>query len=300
VIINQAQSYNYFLGEVILGLLPKAGGGYQVVARAGRDIANTTSIPEDAVTKAVIQPYDTFLVTYKTRIVGQTTTPIDATSAYITETNAANLQADASVWKLNTVLSPTVHVDFHLSGAMTNGKIAATATPTTPYTMTVNDMFTLMPYENSLVVFHLTGAQLKTLLERGYRNYWYYKNGGSSHGGYSYYTTCMLDISAGGIITYTNNDPLVYTTTVSHVGGLSFGNTVVNLNDNVISYTVSTVNYLAAGSCNFNNPGVTTIWPLNQIVADTQNYVRDVVIQYIPTLAQPITPVVENRLRGIP
>jgi len=138
------------------------------------------------------------------------------------------------------------------------------------------------------------------LLERGYRNYWYYKNGGSTHGGYSYYTTCMLDISAGGIITYTNNDPLVYTTTVSHVGGLSFGNTVVDLNDNVISYTVSTVNYLAAGSCNFNNPGVTTIWPLNQIVADTQNYVRDVVIQYIPTLTQPIAPAVENRIRGIP
>jgi hypothetical protein len=83
------------------------------------------------------------------------------------------------------------------------------------------------------------------------------------------------------------------------VGGLSFGNTVVDLNDNVISYTVSTVNYLAAGSCNFNNAGV-TLWPLAQIAADTQNYVRDVVIEYLPTLAQPIAPAVENRLRGIP
>ena len=47
VIINQAYRYNTFLGEVVLGLLPKAGGGYDVVPRAGRDIANTTSVPED-------------------------------------------------------------------------------------------------------------------------------------------------------------------------------------------------------------------------------------------------------------
>jgi len=156
-----------------------------------------------------------------------------------------------------------------------------------------------MPYENSLVVFRLNGPQLKTILDRAYRNYWYYKNGGSTHGGYSYYTTCMLTINAGGIITYTNNDPSVYTTTVEHVGGLSYGNTSINFLDATTYYTVSTVNYIAAGSCNFNNGG-TTIWPLNQIVADTQNYVRDVVIQYIPTLSQPITPLVENRIRGIP
>ena len=29
VIINQAYRYNNYLGEVVLGLLPKAGGGYR-------------------------------------------------------------------------------------------------------------------------------------------------------------------------------------------------------------------------------------------------------------------------------
>lgn len=297
VIINQAQSYNYFLGEVVLGVLPKTGGGYEVVSRAGRAIANTTSVLEDTATKAIIQPYDDFLAIYKNQIVGQTTVPIDASNAYITETNAANVQADASLWKLNSSLP--FPVDFHLSGAMTNGKIASTATPANPYTMTVNDMFTLMPYENSLVVFRLNGPQLKTILDRAYRNYWYYKYS-PNYGGYSHYTTCMLDISGSGIITYTNDDPNVYTTTVEHVGGLSFGGTTVNFLDATTFYTVSTVNYIAAGSCNFNNGGV-TIWPLNQIVADTQNYVRDVVIQYIPTLAQPIAPPpYEGRIRVLP
>ena len=54
------------------------------------------------------------------------------------------------------------------------------------------------------------------------------------------------------------------------------------------------MNYLAAGSCNFNNDGE-TIWPLDQIEYDTQFYVRDTVINY--TEAQGvINPIVEGRL----
>ena len=42
-------------------------------------------------------------------------------------------------------------------------------------TLTVNDMYTLMPYENSLLVMEMNGPQIKEVLERGYRNYWWYK-----------------------------------------------------------------------------------------------------------------------------
>jgi hypothetical protein len=58
------------------------------------------------------------------------------------------------------------------------------------------------------------------------------------------------------------------------------------------------VNYLAAGSCNFNNGGV-SLWPLNQLVADTQYYVRDAVIEYIAAQPGPIAPAVEGRLQFI-
>jgi hypothetical protein len=60
---------------------------------------------------------------------------------------------------------------------------------------------------------------------------------------------------------------------------------------------VSTVNYLAAGSCNFNNGGV-TLWPLNQIVADTQYYVRDAVIDYVTAMGT-VSPKIEGRLSFI-
>ncbi len=36
VIINQAYRYNNNLGEVVIGLRAKAGGGYEVVSQAGR------------------------------------------------------------------------------------------------------------------------------------------------------------------------------------------------------------------------------------------------------------------------
>jgi hypothetical protein len=69
----------------------------------------------------------------------------------------------------------------------------------------------------------------------------------------------------------------------------------VDLTDATTVYTVSTVNYVAAGSCNFNDDGE-TIWPLDQIVADTQLYVRDAVINYVEAQPGPIAPAIEGRL----
>jgi 2',3'-cyclic-nucleotide 2'-phosphodiesterase (5'-nucleotidase family)/subtilisin family serine protease len=299
VIINQAYRYNTYLGEVVMGLLPKAGGGYDVVSRAGRYLANATTVPEDAAVKAIVKPYNDFLTVYRTRAIGRTAVPIDTTNAYIGETNAANQQADASMWKLTSTLP--ISIDFHLSGAMTQSNpkmMFPTASVATPVTMTVDDMFTLMPYENSLVVMDINGAQLKAILERGFRNYWYYKTypNDPNPGGYSKYTTCMLNVSAGAVITY--QDTLTYTPSSNYVLGMSVKGVPIDFTA-ATTYTVSTVNYLAAGSCNFNNSGV-SLWPLDQIVADTQNYVRDVVIEYTPLLPQPISPMVEGRLRFLP
>jgi hypothetical protein len=55
------------------------------------------------------------------------------------------------------------------------------------------------------------------------------------------------------------------------------------------------VNYVAAGSCNFNNAGE-TIWPLAQITYDSQLYVRDSVINYVDAQVGPIAPAIEGRL----
>ncbi len=193
VLINHAYRYNNTLGEIVLGMRAKAEGGYEVASRTGRYLSVTMSTLEDAATKAIIDPYVTALAAYNDKVIGQTTVPIDALQAFTQETNGANLQADAAVYELED--KNGIPVDFHLSGAMTN-KAVATAGPY-PVTLKVADMFSLMPYENSLVVLNMNGPQLKAVLERAYRNYYYYKYV-PGYGGYSYYTTCMIDINTGG------------------------------------------------------------------------------------------------------
>jgi 2',3'-cyclic-nucleotide 2'-phosphodiesterase (5'-nucleotidase family) len=288
VIINQAYRYNSELGLVSLGFLPDGNGGYDLITRAGSFIAVRNDTPEDSVINTLITPYTTQLAEYTNTPIGETLYPLDALQAYTQETNAANLQADAAVWEL---AQHDITVDFYLSGAMSNRKVAGSATPVNPFPLLVSDMFTLMPYENSLVTLELNGPQLKTLLERGYRNYYYYKYV-PGRGGYSYYTTCMLDINSVGQITYADRYP--YLPNGNNVVSLTINGDAVDFTDADIYYHVATVNYLAAGSCNFNDDGQ-TLWPLDQIVYDTQYYVRDSMINYIMDM-ETISPTIEGRL----
>ncbi len=290
-LVTQAYRYNNTLGEVVIGLRSN-GTGYDVVSESGRYITVTMSTVEDPAIKAIMDPYVTALAAYNNKVIGQTTVPIDTTNAYVGETNAANLQADASIYELN---KNGITPDFHLSGAMTQSSpkvLFPTATIINPQTVKISDMFTLMPYENSLVVLNMNGPQIKTVLERGYRNYYYYKYV-AGYGGYSYYTTCMLDTNSGNQIRYDDQYPTL--PNGNNVVSFKFGGVPVDFTDATTFYKVSTVNYLAAGSCNFNDAGV-SLWPLNQIANDTQYYVRDAVIDYI-TYEGTIAPAIEGRIK---
>jgi 2',3'-cyclic-nucleotide 2'-phosphodiesterase (5'-nucleotidase family) len=287
VIVGQAYRYNNTLGIEVLGLRAKVGGGYEVVSETGRYLSVTMSTAEDGPTKSIVDPYLVPFNTYNNTVVGVTTTPIDALQAFTQETSGANLQADAAMYELT---ENGITPDFHLSGAMTN---KATLGPY-PQTLKVSDMFTLMPYENSLVVLSMNGPQLKAVLERAYRNYYYYKYV-PGYGGYSYYTTCMLDTNFGNQITYNDLSPAL--PNGNNVVALTIGGVDIDFADADTFYNVSTVNYLAAGSCNFNDGGV-SLWPLDQIVADTQYYVRDAVIDYVDFM-NTVSPVIEGRLSFI-
>jgi 2',3'-cyclic-nucleotide 2'-phosphodiesterase (5'-nucleotidase family) len=282
-----AHDYKYavYLGQVNVGWI-----GDEIVLREGYLIPAGEVDPDPAL-EAYLAPYIAEIDAYNATVIGKTEVPIDALEAHTQETNGANLQADAAIFELFD--KEGVVVDIHLSGAMSNRLVAPDATPTDPATLTKGDMFTLMPYENSLVVLEMTGLEIKEILERGYRNYWYYKYD-PDYGDYSHYTTCMLTTDAGNVITY--SDPGAGTPPDgNNVVSLTLGGVPVDLTDAMTTYNVSTVNYVAAGSCNFNNDGE-TIWPLDQIVADTQLYVRDSVINYVEAQVGPIAPAIEGRL----
>lgn len=280
-LIAQAQRYASWLGRVVVGLVDG-----EVVLREGALIP-TSEATVDPTLSSYLAPYLAEITAYNDTVIGQTTVPIDATRAYTEETNGANLQADAAVWELTDRAG--VEVDLHLSGAMANRMVGAGATEATPVSLTNGDMFTLMPYENSLVVLEMNGPQIKRVLERSYRNWWWYSQG-SPYGGYSYYTTCMMTTDAGNQITYDGAEP-----DGGNVVSMTLDGSAIDLTDADTTYAVSTVNYLAAGSCNFNDSGE-TIWPLEQITHDTQLYVRDSVVSYVAAQPGPIAPAIEGRL----
>jgi 2',3'-cyclic-nucleotide 2'-phosphodiesterase (5'-nucleotidase family) len=281
-LIAHARRYAGYLGQVNVGFI-----GDEIVLREGFLIP-TSEATVDPALEAYLAPFDAEIVAYNETVIGDTAVPIDALEAYTEETNGANLQADAAIFELASNETPA---DIHLSGAMSNRLVAAGATPAVPLDLTKGDMFTLMPYENSLVVMSMSGPQIKEVLERGYRNYYNFKYV-PGYGGYSHYTTCMLTTNEGVQITYDEKS-----------GAAPDGDNVVSLTINgtavdfasADTYNVSSVNYVVAGSCNFNDGGV-TLWPLDQIVADTQLYVRDSVINYVAAQAGTISPAIDGRL----
>jgi len=286
-LIGQTRAYGQYLGKINIGYTGNVTDGYEIMLREGYLIEAKEAVTDTELV-AYLDPFVSELESYTDQVIGHTTVPIDALEGYTKETNGANLQTDAAVFELAL---HGIDVDFHLSGAMSNKKIADEATATDPFTLTVGDMYTLMPYENSLVAMRMNGPQIKQVLERAYRNYYYYKYV-PGYGGYSHYTTCMLDIDQVGRIIYRDRYPSL--PDGDNVYALELNGQPIDFLDATTYYTVSTVNYLAAGSCNFNDDGV-TLWPLDQIVADTQYYVRDSVIDYV-TAMDTIAPRIEGRL----
>ena len=287
-LIAHARRYADYLGQVNIGFI-----GDEIVLREGFLIPTSEATPDPAL-EAYLAPFEAEIDAYNETIIGQTEVPIDALDAYTQETNGANLQADSAIFEL--LDKEGAVVDAHLSGAMSNRLVAAGARPDSPLDLTKGDMFTLMPYENSLVVFSMNGPQIKAVLERSYRN-WYWYNQGYPWGGYSHYTTCMLTTDSGNVITYDEKGGLE--PDGDNVGSFLLEGVPVDFTDASTYYFISTVNYIAAGSCNFNDAGE-TIWPLGRITHDTQLYVRDSVINYVDAQVGPIHPAIEGRLQFIP
>ncbi|MBN1889490.1 MAG: 5'-nucleotidase C-terminal domain-containing protein [Thermoflexales bacterium] len=283
-LIGQAAAYAQYLGKITIGLSGNDTDGYKIESRQATllEAKDTTT---DAEMSDYLAPFVITLTNYTQQVIGYTTTPIDARTAFTEETSGGNLQADAAVYELT---HNGVDVDVHLSGAMSNKAVALGATPglrapSAAVTLTVGDMYTLMPYENSLVVLRMNGPQLKTVLQRSYDNYYVVPR----------YTTCFLDTDAGNQIVYEHTAP-----DGNNVISLKIQGQPVDFTDADTYYNVSTVNYLAAGSCSFNDSGQ-TLWPLGQMVTDTQFYVRDAVIDYLKAQTAPVAPVVEGRVQFI-
>jgi 2',3'-cyclic-nucleotide 2'-phosphodiesterase/3'-nucleotidase len=277
-LVAQAYKYATYLGVVNVGFLDG-----EIAFREGYLVPASEADPDPEM-ETFLAPFVEELDAYTGEVIGETLTDLDALDAYTEETGAANLQVDATKWAAEQA---GYDVDFHLSGAMSNKFVPAGE-------LTVGDMFYMMPYENALVVYRLNGPQIKTILERSYWNWWHYMNYTWQElrdMGISKYTTCFLDISEGGRIMYDSSRP----PEGNNVIAVWLNGQLIDLNDETTYYNVSTVNYVGAGSCNFRDEEGNSLWPIENLIAAPQLYVRESVIDYVREFT-PIAPQVEGRL----
>jgi 2',3'-cyclic-nucleotide 2'-phosphodiesterase (5'-nucleotidase family) len=216
VAITQALRYNNTLGEVSLGLLPLGGGDYEVVSQTGRYIKLALTDAEDPAIDAIVTPYSNMLAAYNNTVLGQTTVAIDALESL----HPGDQRRQPAGGCLRVRIGDRQRHPGGLPPLWRDDQPGSRhCWPLPRHPSRSRDMFTLMPYENSLVVMEMNGPQLKAVLERAYRNYYYYKYV-PGYGGYSYYTTCMLDTNFGNQITYNDLYPAAYDPTKEYVVSL--------------------------------------------------------------------------------
>jgi 2',3'-cyclic-nucleotide 2'-phosphodiesterase (5'-nucleotidase family) len=246
-IIVQAGAYGLYLGVLRLTIDPDTGKIIRHTEEkelekviAGRDR------PHDEELARIIQVYYGRIEKEYTKVVGETSVPL--VSYHQSESNTGNFICDTMRKKTGTDMA------FINSGAIRNnipkGKI------------TMEQVFTLLPFDNNLVTMELTGKQIFEILEQNAR---------LEHD--------ILQVS-GIKIRYDLSEPEGSRVRDVHIGRRSL--------DPEKTYTVTTIDYLAVGGDAFS--------PFKEgkhIMYGTA--LRDVLVSYLEKHS-PISPRIEGRI----
>ena len=152
--IVQAYAYGKYLGELVLRF--DDDGNLQSLA--GDPILVDASVEKDATLEARIQEMLGPIEELKAMEVGETTAPIDGdrTSCRAGECEMGNLVADAM---LDRVRDQGIDVAIQNGGGLRASIDAGT--------ITMGEVLTVLPFQNTLATFRLSGADIVASLENG-------------------------------------------------------------------------------------------------------------------------------------
>jgi len=253
-IIVQAWENSKVLGRLDLEMRGKA-----VVRFSGGLIPVTADVLEDPDVKTIIEPYATELTARMSEVVGTTLVALEGRRTQIRtqETNLGNLVADMMRWAAGSDVQIALEngggIRWHLlfpAGPITRG-----------------DVYTLLPFANTLVMMDLTGAQIKLALENGVSKY------PSADG--------RFPQVSGLRFTFDPTKPVGSRVVNVWVGGTPLVETVV--------YRVATNDFLAAGGDGY------TVLMLGTNFVDTGVYLMDYMVEYLKEFS-PVSPGVEDRI----
>lgn len=156
--IATAYAYSKYLGHLTLtfdddGALIKA---------EGQPILLDNSVPEDEAVAARVKEMAAPIEELRQQVVAETAAPIDGdrTSCRVRECEMGNLVADAMVDRVK---------DQGITLAIANGGGLRASIDQGPVTM--GEVYTVLPFQNTLATFQLTGADVVAALENGASQY---------------------------------------------------------------------------------------------------------------------------------
>ena len=150
--IVQAYAYGKFLGELNLRF-DDAG---RIISAVGEPLVMDAAVAEDGGIKGRIAELATPLEEIRTRIVAQSSALIDVTNCRMQECELGNLVADAMLDRV---------ADQGVSIAIANGGGIRASIDAGDVTM--GDVLTVLPFQNTLATFEITGAGVIAGLENG-------------------------------------------------------------------------------------------------------------------------------------
>lgn len=253
-IIVQANEYGKYLG--FLKLVVEDG---QIVDYEGRLIPTTADMPVNLEVQTALADWQALLSERLNVVIGETLVDLDGERGNVRtrETNLGNLIAD--------IMRETLDADVTL---MNGGGIRASI-PAGP--ITLGDIYTVLPFDNTLAGVEVTGEQLLAALEHGVSGYpvdW---------GGF-------LQVS-GVNFTFNPNNPVGERITSVTVGGEP-----LDLNR---VYRVATNDFMAAGGDSYTMLGDAPFFHGSD--RGDGEFLRDVVADYFD-IQPTVSPSIEGRI----
>lgn len=162
--IVQANEWGKYLGRVDVtfdknGVLMKAASDGKLIDINAKDADGKFLIADDEAAKALYEEYKAPLEEMLKEVVGFTTVPLEGDKSIVRtqETNLGNLIADAMLAKGNALTGATI--------AITNG--GGIRASIAQGEISLGDVRTVQPFENTFVTLEMTGAQIWSSLENG-------------------------------------------------------------------------------------------------------------------------------------
>lgn len=253
-VIVQAGEHTRYLGSISVAV--RKG---ELVFHKGELIPTNNDVIVDENFSIFIKPYSDAVKTQMDRVIGTAAVLLDGGRPQIRtrETNLGNLVADV------------MRIETGADIALQNGGGIRASIPAGP--VKVDHVFTVLPFDNFLVVLEINGAQIKEALELSVSRY------PSELGGF-------LQVS-GISFTFDPKNPVN-----SRVQEVFVGDKPLVLTRN---YKVATNDFLAAGGDGY------TVFTKGKLLVHTGDYLRDVFIRYTEKV-KILNPTIEGRIKVKP